>query len=352
MATLRRYLAAGRDVTIDAATWRPGRLTSESTYLAARRLHRATRGASSRAALAAIRAVYEPRAARTAPDLPDEWTAALADVRRNGFGTLPPVLPEASLASIRDYSRAAPAMLRSITGDTSRGTFADRETTTALVSIVERFVLDQPDVQRIIASPQIAAFARAYFGATPIIHPPQLYWSCAGARLTDEARTESARQFHWDFDGLRGLRLHLYLTDVDEDAAPMSYLAGSHLPGALRSAALRSADLGVSDAAVWRHYPRSAQRTLTGPAGSTFVSDSQGLHRGSDALTTDRLFLVMPMQASGFAGYQLQPRTLTVRDPALREGIRQARPEFSLFHERRGADPARPGPDGTDIPGS
>ncbi len=60
MPTLRRYLSAGRDVARDAVTWRPGRQTSEDTYLAVRTLHRKTGGVSSRAALAVVRARARP----------------------------------------------------------------------------------------------------------------------------------------------------------------------------------------------------------------------------------------------------------------------------------------------------
>jgi hypothetical protein len=334
MPTLRRLLEASRDVALDAAAWRPGRLTSENTYLVARTLHRRTGGASSRAVLAAVRAVHERGEHHAAGSLPPSWHGVLAELDRDGVACAPPVLAPEAVVAIRAFATTAPAVLRSRTGTTSRGTFETRDPAAASVDLVEQFVLDQPDVQRIIASPQVIDLARAYFGAMPVIHPPQLYWSCAGASLTDTARANSARQFHWDFDGLGGLRLHLYLTDVDEGAAPMSYVAGSHRPGGLRSAALRSADFGVSNEDVWREYPRSALRTITGPAGTTFVSDSQGLHRGNDAITTDRLFLVMPMQATGFGGYQLQPRSITARDPALAMALRDHRPEFSLFRER------------------
>ncbi len=92
--------------------------------------------------------------------------------------------------------------------------------------------------------------------------------------------------------------------------------------------------MGVADEELYAQYPASAVRAITGPAGTTFISDSRGLHRGNDAISADRLFLVMPMQATGFGGYQLRPRLVTPKDPGLKAGIEQGRVELSLFRPR------------------
>lgn len=335
MLGLRRTLTAGRHVVTDVVTWRPGRTTTEDTYLAARVLHRTTGGVSSRLALSAIRAAHERGG--TSPDAGDldpAWRPVLAGIEAEGVAHAPPILDDEAVARVVAFASTAPAVLRSTSGESRRGTFADRDDSTAGVGLVERFVLDQPDIQSIVASAAIRALAAARFRATPVMHPPLLYWTCAGAQVTDEERVRGARQFHWDYDGLAGLRVHLYLTDVDEGAAPMTYIAGSHRAGALRSKSLRVADLGMSDDELWARYSRSDLRTLTGPAGTTFVSDSRGLHSGTDAVTADRLFLVMPIQATGFAGYQLRPREVRPRDPGLALALSEGRPEMAFFRER------------------
>jgi hypothetical protein len=53
-----------------------------------------------------------------------------------------------------------------------------------------------------------------------------------------------------------------------------------------------------------------------GPAGTTFVTDPRGLHRGTTPRERDRLFLVVPIQAGGFAGYVHRRRAVPVRDEA------------------------------------
>lgn len=333
MSALGRRLRIGRDAAVDLVTWRPGRLTGENTYLAARMLHGRTAGRSSRWGLSTLRAVH--RSAAPAPRLDEAWAGSLRTLNRDGVVVVPSVLDGAAIARIREFATTAPAVLRSVDGSVRRGTLADRDDSTATVTLVERFVIDQPDIQSLIANASVWNLAAAYFATTSIVHPPSLYWSLAGATLTDAERRRGGRQYHWDYDGLANIRVHLYLTDVDEGAAPMSYVAGSHRPGALSTRSLRNADMGIPNDALWAAFPNSALRVMTGPAGTMFVSDSHGLHSGSDAITADRLFLVMPIQATGFAGYQLEPRAVTPRDPQFTAALRARRPELTFFRERR-----------------
>lgn len=334
MPTVRRYLEAARDVAVDAVTWTPGQPTRENTYRVARTLHGRTAGLSSRVGLRMVTTLRERAPRLTAADLQPSWAQALAELDADGIAIVPPALDADAVARIREFAATAPAVLRSVTGNSRRGTLQDRDKHTAAVHVVESFVLDQPDIQGLIADHDLRRLASAHFSARPVIHPPSLYWTCAGAQVTDDERRRGARQFHWDYDGLGGLRVHVYLTDVDAGAAPMSYVSGSHRVGSLGSSALRVGDMGVPDDALWSAFPRSAVRTITGPAGMMFVSDSQGLHSGTDAVTRDRLFLVMPIQASGFAGYQLRPRAVRPRHPGFVRDLEMQTPELMFFRDR------------------
>ena len=55
-------------------------------------------------------------------------------------------------------------------------------------------------------------------------------------------------------------------------------------------------------------------RSVTGPAGTTFVADARGLHRATAPADGDRLFLAMGIQAGAFAGAFHRPRAVPVRD--------------------------------------
>ena len=284
-------------------------------------------------ALSALRAV-PGSVDRGDPVLPLDPDAdrALAALDVDGITLLAPLLDDAAEARVRAFARTASAIERPVDGPQRATTYDARSPDAAAVAILERFVLDQPDIQGIMASPMVAAVARRYFGIGAVVHPPQLYWSCvASAPPTPATAASLARGFHWDYDGVAGVRLHMYLTDVDSSTAPMEYLPGSHRRGSLSTHGLRHADLGAPDADVWAAFAPSDVRTITGPAGTTFLSDSQGLHRGTEPRTGDRLFLVMPLQATGFAGYQFGARQVTARHPDLDAVLRAGRPEYRLF---------------------
>lgn len=328
-----QYSRAASDIVAGLARWRRGDLSGEGTYMVMRRLHRRSAGRSSRLALTVLRSMPgSPERADRGRPLDPAWAAAVERVRVDGLSRVPDALDPDAVSRVTEFARTAPGTRRANDGTSSSGTYAGAEPDVTAVHVQEPFVLGNADIQGLIASPVVAAFATRYFGASVVIHPPQLYWSLAAATpLTPEVEVRNARRFHWDYDGIAGLRLHLNLTAVDEHAAPMQYLVGSHRPGRLDSRALRHADLGTSDDDVWRSFGPGDLRSLIGPAGSTFVSDSQGLHRGTQPERTDRLFLVLPMQATAFAGYQLRPRTITPAHPDMIAGLERGRPELRLF---------------------
>lgn len=326
------YLRVTRDAARDVARWRRGEPSTARTYLAMRVLHRRTAGASSRAALAALRLVPGAPDVDAKPSLLDvAWRPAATSLRTDGIAYLPPLLDADAVERLRQFASTAPGHARLADGSMVNATYATRSEDARSVRVLEQFVLANPDVQRLIASPDLLELARRHFGAGAVVHPPTLYWSCGGRNANPDIDLMLARRYHWDFDGLRGLRVHLYLTDVDEQAAPMRYVAGSHRVGAYRSAALRRGDLGVPTDDVWTTFDRADERTMVGPAGTAFVSDSSGLHSGTDPISRDRLFFVMPLQATGFAGYQLKARPVVPRDESFAAAVADGRPELRLF---------------------
>lgn len=341
-----------RDLATDLAGWPRDRSTGANTYLTARYLHVLTSGRSSSLALAAARTLpFSPhRLPSSPPALKADWMEALSVLERDGITFLPNLLDAAGVERLVAFARTAPATLSDANRTSSRATYAERGPDTKSARIVEHFVLNNPDVQHVIASPEPLALAEAYFRTRVLVHPPQLYWSCAPPQSDQDvtsqgaqAPLQSAEEFHWDYDGLGGLRLHMYLTDVDEGSAPMKYMKRSHRPGTLQSSSLRNADRGVRDEEVWRRFTPEDAMTITGPAGTTFISNSNGLHRGTPARTRDRLFLVMPFQATSFAGYQLRPRTVIPKDPEFTRLLACDAPAMRWFtaspEKRNGSSP-------------
>ena len=340
----RPALAASwaRDLAVDLAGWPRDRFTGTNTYLTARFMHILTSGHSSSTALAASRALpFSPHKLESgAPLLDQTWTQALRTLDADGITMLPHLLDPEAIERVVAFARTAPANLTDSAKATTRGTYESRGAGTKGARIVEHFVLNNPDIQSVIGNKELIALAENYFRTKVLVHPPQLYWSCSphgvdGNMPVGAESLQSAEEFHWDFDGVGGVRLHMYLTDVDEDSAPMKYMPGSHKPGTLKSKSLRNADRGVSDEAVWARFSPADAMTVTGPAGTTFMSNSHGLHRGTPARTRDRLFMVMPFQATSFAGYQLKPRNVTPKDPEFAALLAQGSPSMRWFQSRK-----------------
>ena len=340
MARPARYVEVADNVARDLAAWHRGRPSTSETYLVMRRLHQLTAGWSSRTIRTAMRvtpwAVDRLGSEHRSPASPSV-AEAVPELRREGLASLAPVLSEAEIASLAEFARRAPAIARHANGRRTPGTYeSDRESASAIF-VEGRFAWARPEVQRVLADPQVWAVAREYFGMVPVIQPPQLYWTCVDADVDAATAVSLARNYHWDYDGIGSLRLVVYLTDVDEGSAPMEYVTGSHRAGALRTRELRYADEGDTPPEALATLGLSHGTPMLGPAGSTFITDAFGLHRANPARTHDRLVMIVPMQAGSFAGYYQRARRVPVRDPRFADALAAGRPELRLF---RPGDPA------------
>jgi hypothetical protein len=225
-----------------------------------------------------------------------------------------------------------------------QGTYADRHPDTVSIHVPGTFAWVTPEVQSVMASGDLLDLALARFGLAPVVHTPTMYWSCASTAAPDRSTNERlARSFHMDFDGVQAMRVHVYLTDVDDQSAPMQFVRGSHRVGSLRGSQFSSADQGLDERIVAERFGSSATATITGSAGSTFVTDPRGLHRGTAARTRDRLFLVIPIQAGGFAGYVHRRRAVPVRDEQFGRLLDVPAGPLRLF-ERQATDFHEPSP--------
>lgn len=312
-----------------------GTPTSPFTYLVTRRLHVRTAGWSSVALASMFR--HLPGAPDAVDDLHHQqlahtWAAQVATLNSDGVCRVPDAFTPDELEQLVAFATNGPASLSHADGTSSVGTYAQRGSDVTSVRVDQSFLLAQPAIQAMLARAMAADIATARSGMWSTVHPPILYWSCVSAAQPDEAMSQRlARRFHSDYDGLLGLRLHVYLTDVDGQSGPMDYVRKSHVRGALPGSLRRDATDEIPEAEVHRRFGADAVESVTGPAGTTFMSDSNGLHRGNAPVTADRLFLVMPVQAGSFAGAYNRVRRLPVVDDNLAIALRAKRPDLRLF---------------------
>lgn len=310
--------------------------TGPDAWGIAREAHARTGGVSSLSALAAARRFRRLRPAGTgaAVDL-----ASLERLRRDGIAVLPWRLEPTVVDALRSFALTAVAGPLGLPADAS----VDDYRMSSYVALRDRapLVLVPPDVasncaavQSVLVDPRINDLAAAYLGVQPVVGPAALTWT-TGVPLSDDVThySRNATRYHWDFDGIAVMRVHVYVSDVGESDAPMRYVRGSHRTSRTRWALLRGGVRSYTDEEVEAVYGRDAVQEILGPAGTVYVTDPFGLHRGSDARGGTRLFLNWAVQGTTLAAQRAAPLLVpeTSADPRFAELARAGDPLLQQF---------------------
>jgi hypothetical protein len=147
---------------------------------------------------------------------------------------------------------------------------------------------------KLACHPNIAGAVQAYMGCTPTISGFQIWHTFPGYADVP------AESFHRDRDCFRFVKLFVYLNDVDATAGPHQFVVKSHNPDALQDD-IRSRGINVDLARLFEGNSRNLAlaeieklmgpniATIIGPAGSAFLEDTYGLHRGTRPTTSSRM---------------------------------------------------------------
>jgi hypothetical protein len=151
-----------------------------------------------------------------------------------------------------------------------------------------RFSIREPWLQ-IAASPLLVDIVNSYRGQLTRLYEVDEWFTVPYPRA--DARIAS-QQWHRDPEDEHVVKVFVYFTDVDDGAGPFEYVRGSSAGG--RYAHLwpwaeghRYVDAGELEGLVGQED----RVTVTGPAGTMFVCDTGGFHRGGFARTRPRVLL-------------------------------------------------------------
>ncbi len=152
--------------------------------------------------------------------------------------------------------------------------------------------------------PLVLAIVSRLLGCKPTMSSLNLWWSLSGHQ-----KPEEAENFHRDVDEWHFIKLFVYLTDVTEDSGPHVFVKGSQRESKLLPIR-RYADEEVEQAF-------GADRILrfTGKAGTTFLENTFGFHKGQLPQRGNRL--VFQSQ------YSLLPIHLYKYEPSEIDPLRQ-----------------------------
>jgi hypothetical protein len=131
-------------------------------------------------------------------------------------------------------------------------------------------IVRAPHALEIANDPRVLSIVSGFLGAKPTISLLTAWWSMP----TKEGKAEEAERFHRDVDDIRFVKLFCYLTDVDETSGPHMFVPGSQNVDRLTT--IRR----YEDSEVAEVFGADSLATFTGKAGTAFLENTYGFHRG------------------------------------------------------------------------
>jgi hypothetical protein len=285
--------------------WLTGR-TSTGTYRVMRRVHSIAPSIVDprrRPAVPAPPVTDGALGPLTGPDLDDARSA----LDRDGFVVLDQRLDPDTVAALTDVAANAECtVVGSVDPDvgSSPARFDPDRPLAPRYEVTESTLFASEVVQELAVDEGIRRLAAAYLRCDPVNDLLSMWWSAPGV---DGDRSAAAQQFHADRDRLSFVKLFAYLTDVGPGHGPHVYVRGSHRD---RPMALR-ADRRFSDAQVGAYYGPGDKVSIEGPAGTVFLADTLGLHKGTAPVDGPRLVFQIEYATNLFgAPYETVPESV------------------------------------------
>ena len=138
-----------------------------------------------------------------------------------------------------------------------------------------------PGIYDIVNHPDILSAVARTLGGKPTIGYMAIWWSLPA----QDGKALQAENYHRDVDDWRFVKLFTYLTDVDETSGPHVYVPGSHNTDKL--ATIRR----YEEQEVFAAFGPDCEKRFTGPAGTAFLENTYGFHRGYPPKSRPRLAL-------------------------------------------------------------
>ena len=143
---------------------------------------------------------------------------------------------------------------------------------------------DENILKNIITSKSLLEIAKSYLN-TNCISINATYFISNPIKTSEEEKYSNAQYFHWDNDFVKFFKFYIYLSDVDEFAGPHVFIPFSHKYKKKQHRLCRL----YSDDKVLSEYKDI--KYFKGVAGTSFFTDSYGLHKGVTPLNKYRLML-------------------------------------------------------------
>lgn len=144
-------------------------------------------------------------------------------------------------------------------------------------------IVAAPHVLEIATGDEVLDIVEGYLGARPMLFSLNAYWSFAG-RFPP---VRGGQRFHRDLSHPRFCVLFIYLTETTRDSGAHEYINGTHSfdrmtahPGLSAAEIFDLSQDGYNNSELYAEHLADVTETIEGPAGTAFIADAFGLHRG------------------------------------------------------------------------
>lgn len=217
-----------------------------------------------------------------------------------GFYIFDTLLDENTLSQLSKFAKEHFATTRMLSGGKSNVVEVIYDPTnkkSVRYDYKENDLINNETVQSLIGDSSIISIAQNYLRTVPIADVVGMWWN---TDFQKEPDSEAAQFFHFDMDRIKWLKFFFYITDVDENSGPHSFVEGSHKDGGIPFSMSSKGYSRLSDKEVLDHYGQEKVKVFAAPKGTIIAEDTRGLHKGTNVIEGNRLIFQIQFSNSLF----------------------------------------------------
>jgi hypothetical protein len=163
----------------------------------------------------------------------------------------------------------------------------------------EEEIINIPEVQELLTDSFLLSVAQDYLGCAPFADVCSFWWLTNFVKTSDAS---AATMWHFDMDRIKWLKIFFYLTDVDENTGPHSFVESSHRSGTIPKSILDKGYARITDEEINQLFESEKIIEFTAKKGTILFEDTRGLHKGKPLQEGSRLMLQIQFSDCGFGG--------------------------------------------------
>lgn len=245
-------------------------------------------------------------------------------LREQGYIVFPNALPDDMIDRLMALAMATPAKVRRMDHQDCPGheeaiLFDPTAPQAVRYDYDVQQLLDNRDVQNLLADHSQLALAQHYLGGLPRADILTMWWH---TNFHSRPDSHAAQFYHFDMDCVKWLKIFIYMAEVAASDRPHSFIAGSHRTNGIPGPLLQKGHSRLTDHEVFTHYDAGKEIIFSVQKVTIIVEDTRGPHKGNPVAQNRSSRLVLQLQfsnslfgadvAKGTLGHPVDPRLITM----------------------------------------